>query len=272
MVPTNLSDKETRDAEHVDEALKALATSDSESAERILASVIANTPNAYSNSTEHEDGSLSIKFWDVQGFMHYVTWSKHHGIERCVKWIRNAYPRAHYYMGFLCVKIHQYERAIEYLTRGHQLEPTNPKFNFEKAHALAQLGETETALSLYAAITDMGPHVTAWDVAIARRGRGFVLIEMQRLDEAEEAFNASLEIEPGNEVALNELRYIQNLRNGGDATHGETVSTSAPDPLLCAMCGQQIAKGSVVAVNGMPRSICNRCVGKLNKKWWQFWK
>ncbi len=43
-----------------------------------------------------------------------------------IAWIGNAYPRAHYYLGFLCVKRRQFDRAVEFLDRGHQLEPTNP--------------------------------------------------------------------------------------------------------------------------------------------------
>jgi tetratricopeptide (TPR) repeat protein len=49
--------------------------------------------------------------------------------------------------------------------------------------------------------------------AIALRGMGFSLIELNRLDEAEQAFKQSLEIDPMNALALNELAYIKNLRS-----------------------------------------------------------
>ena len=42
---------------------------------------------------------------------------------------------------------------------------------------------------------------------------GFSLIELNRLNEAEQAFNQSLEIDPKNSVALNELAYIKKLRS-----------------------------------------------------------
>ncbi|ABC27512.1 protein containing tetratricopeptide repeats (TPR1, TPR2) [Hahella chejuensis KCTC 2396] len=48
--------------------------------------------------------------------------------------------------------------------------------------------------------------------AAALRGIGFILIEMERLDEAEEALQKSLIIEPDNDVAINELEYINELR------------------------------------------------------------
>jgi Flp pilus assembly protein TadD len=49
-------------------------------------------------------------------------------------------------------------------------------------------------------------------LSLALRGKGFALIELQRLDEAEVAFKSSLEIEPNNKLALNELGYIKRLR------------------------------------------------------------
>lgn len=48
--------------------------------------------------------------------------------------------------------------------------------------------------------------------AAALRGIGFNLIELRRFDEAETALRESLETEPGNHVALNEIAYIQDLR------------------------------------------------------------
>ncbi len=44
------------------------------------------------------------------------------------------------------------------------------------------------------------------------RGIGFALIELDRLDEAQLAFEASLEMEPTSELARNELIYIQQVR------------------------------------------------------------
>jgi Flp pilus assembly protein TadD len=49
--------------------------------------------------------------------------------------------------------------------------------------------------------------------AIALRGMSFSHIELNRLDKAERAFKQSLEIDPMNAVALNELAYIKNLRS-----------------------------------------------------------
>jgi Flp pilus assembly protein TadD len=49
--------------------------------------------------------------------------------------------------------------------------------------------------------------------ATALRGIGVSLIELGELDRAETALRESLEVEPGNALAQNELLYISNLRS-----------------------------------------------------------
>jgi len=50
--------------------------------------------------------------------------------------------------------------------------------------------------------------------ALIMRGRGYVLTELNRLDDAEAAYNDSLKVDPGNTLALHELDYIKKLRAG----------------------------------------------------------
>jgi len=170
------------------------------------------------------------------------------------------------------VKRKEFTMAIGFLDKGQSLEPTNPMFVYEKAQAMVHSGRLSEALALYNQITEINAHVSARDLAVARRGRGFVLIEKGDLDGAELAFRSSLEIDPDNDVALHELQYIEHLRQGGPASHMEAVATSAPSFSLCALCGEQFDKGVVVPVEGRLVSLCRRCDRKLTKKWWQFWK
>lgn len=272
MTSPSLTDIESADVDKVDAALQSITSGRLDEAETLLLGVIANTPSDYANTEETGD-VISIKFWDETTFIHYVTWEKHHGrANKTIKWLSNAYPRAYFHMGFLCVKHQQFDKAINYLEKGQALEPTNPKFSFEKAKALASLGRKEEALALYAHITEISAYVSAHDLAIALRGRGFVLIEMGDLDNAELAFQSSLKIEPDNEVALNELSYINHLRQGGAANSTETVLSTSLDLSNCRVCGQPFDEGVVVSFKGSPVSICQQCQQHLTKKWWQFWK
>lgn len=271
---TSDQDRESDDADSVNAAVEALMTGDVRKAESLLLRVIATTPPNYKNSFDDEQG-ISIKFWDQIEFVHFITWQQEHGQaskDKSIQWLGNAYPRAHYYMGYICVKQKKFERAIEFLDKGLALEPTNPKFIFEKAQALIHSGRLSEGMELYEQVNEIGPHVCARDLAVAQRGKGFVLIELGQLDDAEAAFRASLKHEPDNEIARNELLYIEHLRQGGAATFAEAVSSSSPDVSRCAVCGNEFTKGVVVSLDGMPVSICRRCENKLTKKWWQFWR
>lgn len=256
---------EAQDAEKVNRAAVALNAGDVAEALQLLREVIANAPSDYANSSEEPDGTLVIKFWDQSSFVHYVMWQKARAADRGVRWIGNAYPRAFYYLGFIGVKLKHYADALHYLEQGHRLEPTNPKFQFEKAQALVHSGEKEKALALYEAVNEPGPFVSARDLAIAHRGRGFVLIELGRLDEAERAFHSSLQIEPGNKIALQELQYIEHLRQGGASAPPESTPTQPPSLSRCVVCGATFQKGAIVAVQGAPRGVCEQCEQKLPK-------
>lgn len=263
---------ETTDVKKVDAAMDALVEGAFDVAESLLLSVIANTPEEYFNTRE-DDGEIAIKFWDQTSFLHYVMWTDAQTDDtKRVIWIGNAYPRAHYYMGFLCVKRKEFDLAIEYLDKGQSLEPTNPGFHLEKAQALIHAGRKQEALPLYDHVTEMNAYISSRDLALAQRGRGFLLIELGDLDEAEMAFRFSLEIEPDSEVAINELQYIEDLRQGGSATSHGMVQTNYKNYSHCADCGKPFEKGMLVSRNAAPTAICNRCHDKQTKKWWEFWK
>jgi tetratricopeptide (TPR) repeat protein len=56
------------------------------------------------------------------------------------------------------------------------------------------------------------------------RAKGFALIELKRLDEAEAIFKESLRLEPNHSGALGELEYIAELRKGGATRGSEQVT------------------------------------------------
>jgi len=271
MTNTNVLTLEARDVERVNTALRSLPTADPHNTQSLLLEVVENTPDPYVYQFER-DGASFIKFWDKEEFAHYVLWQKQHGVARPITWIGSAYPRAYYYLGFLKVKTREYEEAVAFLDRGRGLEPTSPKFNFEKAQALVSLKRHQEALALYEAVNTIGPHVSPHELAVAYRGRGFVLIEMGEMDRAEAAFRRSLETEPDNKVALNELRYIAHLRGGGTAAPTDVVPTLAPPANKCATCGQLFTTGHLEEMDGRADFICKKCRGKRTKQWWQFWK
>ena len=245
MATSDPSEIEALDAQRVDEAVEAIRGKDFASAERILLAVCENTPPDYLSAWQEEDGGVVVKFWDEPAFLHYVSWPPPNGCGHDVRWMPNAYPRAHYFLGFVYVAVARPADALGVLERGRELEPSNPLFNFEIAQALLRSGQAENALAFYDSVSEVGPHVSATKLAIAKRGRGAALIELKRLDEAQNAFRESLEFEPNNALALNELVYIEQLKMGLPATPGNLQVT--------------VGKSST---GGPAKSA----------KWWQVWK
>jgi len=232
-------EQQVADVAAVDEALEMLSQGGAREAVSRLVDIIKRTPEDYAHVTDTGE-ALSIEFWTQDEFVHYVTWGQANGgIEKQIVWTGNAYPRAHFYLGFVLVKDKQYERALAILEAGSQLQPTCPRFHLEIAHALGMLGRHKEAIERYDLVASEGPFTTLIDVGVARRGVGFVHIEAGDLDSAEASFLSSLEVDPDSENAKHELKYIEHLRAGG--TQGEAESTET-------------------VLGGSPR------------KWWQFWK
>ena len=268
-----MTENEVADAKKVNNALQALERGDDTTAEALLLDVIQRTPRTYVYQSE-DAGGLVIKFWDRSEFMHYIVWTKDHGAAKPIKWAPSAYPRAYFHLGFLKVKTEQYAAAIELLDRGSALEPTNPKFKVEKAMALVQMHRFDEALALYQSVNEVGPHVCPDHVARAWRGRGGIYIELGQLDRAEAAFRESLKIAPGNELAINELVYIAQLREGGQASPINLTASSDSSADKCAICGKPFTQGQLTTINGRSAFVCQSChrTNTQSKKWWEIWK
>ncbi len=263
------------DAEKVNEAAASINNGDLTAAKQLLNSVIRNVPINYAHTTESTDESLYMRFWDQNEFLHYVNWEKP---TQNIFWIKAAYPRAYYYLGFIAVSEGNFTAAIDYLDQGMALEPSNPRFVTEKAHALTKSGQHAAALATCEQVSKPGPFVSEQMFAVVLRSKGCSLIELGRLTEAEVVFRKSLEIAPGNEVALNELKYIAQLKlKGGGTMEMNTVVSKFKPLAVCNSCGAKNVSGSFVMTDGVESFVCNSC--KLTsvrntptKKAWQFWK
>jgi tetratricopeptide (TPR) repeat protein len=248
---------EKTDAEIVDKAIQLLHENELDAAIKILREVVLNTPNEYSNEYDIEDVRY-IKFWDKNQFVHYVTWKRQFDVIGEINWVPNAYPRAHYYLGYILIHKKQFEAALPYLSAGNLLEPTNPAIIFELANAHLALGNSAQAIDLFNNINKESEHVSGKDYARSLRGKGIALIDQGKLDEAEGALLESLKGDPGNQLASNELVYISQLRKGRipQAT-GKTI-TSKSAVVECNYC-RTIQNLSIVEVNGEAVYICSKC-------------
>jgi tetratricopeptide (TPR) repeat protein len=264
---------ESQDSDLVDQAVQFIADGDPDRADRMLADVTGRAPKDYVYQYDGDE-QLFVKFWDINEFTHFLLWNKKIGREGNVTWLKSAYPRALFFRGFLRVAAGRNAEAFPFLDEGRRMEPTNPRFALEKAQALARMGNLPAAMELYSSVNEIGPYVSAHNLALAIRGQGFVLIEMGRLDAAEDAFRWSQKYDPESQVAAEELIYIRHLREGGGRAPADMVVTSPTGLSHCANC--RIAMmgdgGTIIEVDGRPLAICRVCRRKLTKRWWEFWK
>ena len=173
----------------------------------------------------------------------------------------------------------RFQDAIRYLDLGASLEPTNPKFKTEKAHALMKSGRFSEALTAVDGIDGPGPHVSEEMFATVLRSRGASLIELGDLNAAMKAFAKSLEYAPDNKIALNEIQYIRQLEASGKRASGPILSkvTQSEGPIVCKSCGAKNVSGKFGVTGDRKSFICDKCrLGESNvvssKKSWQFWK
>jgi tetratricopeptide (TPR) repeat protein len=109
------------------------------------------------------------------------------------------------------------ELAEEYIRRAIAMSPVNAWYLSELGHIHHLKRDWEQALGVFSAAEKYAadfspPDVQARELTRAKRGVGYSLIELGRLDEAETKFMECLEIDRNDKNALSELQYIKKLR------------------------------------------------------------
>ncbi len=142
--------------------------------------------------------------------------------------VPNPYPMISLYLGSYYDESGKGEDAARVLGAGLalpsiELSDLYAPLLIERGAALSTLKRWPDALASYEQALKI-PDVDNATRAYMHRGRGGALVEMDKLDEAEAAYNKSLEFAPGNKIALNELKYIAQLRAGGPRTDSNLTS------------------------------------------------
>ena len=149
---------------------------------------------------------------------------------RDTEWRTTPYPMAMLLTGSTLVEYRKYPEAIKVLLQAVALTPDNGLLTGEAVGALALGKRFDEAIALADKTMADYPDMPARYRARLLRGKGFALSDQRRFDEAQAAYEQSLELEPGNPTALGELRYIAGQRRGAPPVASEPVSTITGQP------------------------------------------
>lgn len=107
-------------------------------------------------------------------------------------------------------------RAMQTLAEGLVLQPYHVRMRNELGYLEQSLGQSQQALETFRmaelAAQDPKDDEARANLTRAMRGVGFALIELDRLDEAEAKYREVLRIDPDDDKAKHELRYIEDVR------------------------------------------------------------
>lgn len=123
---------------------------------------------------------------------------------------------AYYQKGFALTEAGKVAEARAVFLKGLEVAPMNSAMLSELAYTYQQERNWPKMLELFKQAeqaSEFSPESEKTrEKGRALRGQGFALIELKRLDEAEQVFKACLAMDPNDDKAKNELTYIAGLR------------------------------------------------------------
>jgi tetratricopeptide (TPR) repeat protein len=133
----------------------------------------------------------------------------------------NTYPLAALLMASWCNSQKRFDEAVRWSDIGLAMQEDEEQLRAQKGQALNQLHRPAEALAVYDQALKDG-RISTPVKALLLRGKGFALIDLHRLDDAEQAYNDSLKLAPNNQTALNDLKFIAQQR--------AKIAASTPPP------------------------------------------
>jgi tetratricopeptide (TPR) repeat protein len=120
---------------------------------------------------------------------------------------------AYFLKGFALVDLHRIPEARAAYDAAIQLSPRNSAYLSERAETDIAERHWQSALEIFQRALDTAeispPDRKTAETTRALRGMAFAQIELGNLDAAKALHERVLQLEPGNEKSLHELRYIQ---------------------------------------------------------------
>lgn len=194
----------------MDHAIKAAVDEKRwDDARHLVAEAIASMPNDWRPIRNLKPG-IAGACWDQEEFEAFVHYRRP-STEGPILWTSWSYSKLWWKFAIINRKQGRHENALLCIEKGLELEPDHPYLWMQRGLILSEIkrfGEALVAYQTAAVIRTWAPKsVVAW----ALRSQGYTLIELGRLTEAQTVYRRSLDMDPGNDGAENELDYIEHL-------------------------------------------------------------
>jgi tetratricopeptide (TPR) repeat protein len=130
--------------------------------------------------------------------------------------LKPTWADAYYLRAYSLIELGRAEDAKQSLNSAVALSPQNSQYLSELGDLYSRGKDWKTALALFQKAADAAgfspPAQKTAELGRARRGIGYVYVEMNRLDEAEAIYSQCLELDPNDRKAQAELQYVRRLR------------------------------------------------------------
>jgi tetratricopeptide (TPR) repeat protein len=164
------------------------------------------------------------------------------GTPPSVTWVSDRVAYLAFVDGFCAVEARNWPLATEILTRAVSLNPSGADPRLELAGALISLKRFGDALRQ--ADLALARANGACEIARSWRKRGYILIEMEAFEAARIAYDKSLAVDPGNPIALSELKTIAAaLKQPGNWRTKPQPGQPAFDPVVVTTCREGKPQG-----------------------------
>lgn len=130
------------------------------------------------------------------------------------EWIDWGYKECLQMQAFVASEKKDFANALRLAKKVESVAPTSAAPAGEIGYIFNQVGRREDAMLAYQRSFDLTQKYKSQRpyAPVALRGLGVTLIDLGRLDEAEKTLKESLQIDPGNTIAVHELEYIRQRR------------------------------------------------------------
>jgi tetratricopeptide (TPR) repeat protein len=123
---------------------------------------------------------------------------------------------SYYLKGYALIELGNYTDAKPLIEKAIEMMPQNAQFLSELGHIYQVEKNWDTQIEVFQraekAATTLPKENGSANLARAWRGIAFALTEQGKLDESTGYYKKCLELNPNDQTAVSELRYIQQLR------------------------------------------------------------